>query len=73
MADAGDTVVTERGRVPVPVDHIFQSKENETCQCMDEISWDGERGRQCRVVDTSWVSRLRTVEVQLLATFPLVV
>ena len=44
---------------------------------MDEIRLDGERGRQCRVVDTSCVSklrtvsRLRTVEIQFLATSPI--
>lgn len=77
MPDAGDTVVTEGGRAPILVDHISQSKENETCQCMDEIRLDGERGRQCRVMDTSCVSklrtvsRLRTVEIQFLATSPI--
>ena len=59
MPDTGDTVVTERGRAPVHVDRILQSKDNETCQCQDEISLDGERGRQWRVMGTSWVSRPR--------------
>ena len=44
MPDAEDMVVTKTDGAPALMDHIFQSEENETCQCMTKISLDGERG-----------------------------